>query len=78
MTPEEVFRWFGLDPDDARAHHHHIDLVTEEAKRECAEYLEMLSRATVTIHARLGEPVVATLDMTPVTPSRETEPEAPG
>ena len=68
MKAEDIFRWLGLDPADA--HFHELDMVTEEAKREHAEYLEMLSRSAFTLDARRGHPVVFTLDTSPVTASR--------
>ena len=45
LAGADIFRAFGIDPEDARAFTHHIDLVTDEARAEYADYLAMLERA---------------------------------
>ena len=60
LTRDQTLRLFGIDPDDPTVHTHDLDLATEEAKAERAEYWEWLSSLSMTLEANPGRPVTLT------------------
>lgn len=59
-TAEDIARLFGVTPEEM--HHHELDLVTEKAKRERADYIRLLERMTLVLDTVDPRRFVVTLD----------------